>query len=237
MKKIIIITIVVLVSLISFSCIPFLEMQLTGTWYAGIDDNVRLTIESDKTFLVEVYDDDEGVWNDLVEGDGFTLTNDTIKYDITHMDMFSGIEPVEQPYSFMSTYLLDGDTFVTMTHPLYLLVGYIMKGGNTDTLIGTWISDLEFVQTEDGTTETGTAEVSFTLNNDDTYSLEIEEDGTTDTETGTYSIDTSAKEITLTPDDATESYIMPYKVTLGGLLLGNAISTPDNFEVLIFVKE
>ncbi len=238
MKKIIIITITIFVSLFFFSCIPFLEMQLTGTWYGGMDDNIRLTIESDKSFLIEVYDDDAGIWNDLVEGDGYVLTNDTIKYEITHMDMFDGIEPVEQPYSFMSTYLLDGDTFITMAHPLYILVGYIMKGGDTGSLIGTWITDLEFVQTEDGTTETGSAEVAFTLNNDDTYSLEITEDGATETETGTYTMDTSAEELTLTPDDGTtDPYIMPYKVTLGGLLLGNGFSSPDNFEALIFNKE
>jgi hypothetical protein len=240
MKKIIILSITLLIGMLFLSCLPFLEMQLAGTWYAGETDNIRLTIESDESFMAEIYDDEEDIWNTLAMGDSYTLTDNTLKFDYTHIDMFAGLEEVEQPYSYYSTTLFDGSTLVTMTHPLYLLTGYIMRGGDPDTLIGTWESEMEFITTEEGTTETGIAEVTLTLNNDDTYTLEIVDEEVTketSTENGTYTIDTVSEEISLTPDGETEADVYPYKVVIGGLLFGNDLSTHGNFEALIYTKE
>ncbi len=240
MKKIIIISITLLIGLLFLSCLPFLEMQLPGTWYAGETDSIRLTFESDSSFIVEVYDDDDDIWNTLAMGDDYTLNENSLIFNYTHFDMFTGLEEVEQPYSFEGTTFFDGSTLVTMTHPLYLITGYIMNGGDPDTLLGTWVSEVEFITTESGSTETNTAEVTLILNSDDTYTLEITEEEITketSTENGTYTIDTVSEEISLTPDGETEANVYPYKVIMDGLLFGNEFSTHGNFEALIFTKE
>jgi hypothetical protein len=211
---------------------------LANTWIGGEKDYISMTIDSYKNFALHVYSEDDDSWHTYASGD-IIMNDNGMKFDYEYIDMYGDLQEVEQPYSLMSTCLFDGSTLVAMAHPFYSMAGYIMKGGDPETLIGTWFSEIEFIQTESGSTDTQELSVTLTLNEDDTYSfLVIENSLPVIDEEGTYTIDTVEHEISLFPNDDKEDVsIYPYKVTIqDGFLLGLEGASHDNFESLIFSK-
>jgi hypothetical protein len=230
----------ILLTLIVFltSCNPFLESLLPGVWFGG-EGNIKLTINSDKSYTLESYSSSEDSWNIIMEGNNYSLTdNNMMKFDITSIKFFGDLETVQQPYSFSSTYIFGGgETLILTAHPLFVLAGYIYIGGNTETLIGEWVTNSELISTEEGETETGTYTSTLTINSDNTFTSKSVDNGEEEIKSGTYTIDTNNKELSLLFDGETEAEVLPYRSVTGGLLLGNAFSSQDSFESLIFTKE
>jgi hypothetical protein len=212
---------------------------LASTWIAGEKDYISMAIDSNKNFALHVYSEDDDSWHTYASGNNIIMNNNGMKFEYKYIDMSgSGLQEVEQPYSLMSACLFDGSTLVAMSHPFYILSGYIMKGGDDETLLGTWVSEIEFIQTESGSTDTQELSVTLTLNDDDTYSfLVIENSFSEIDEEGTYTIDEVAQEITLSPNDDKDIVsTYPYKVIQGGFLLGGEDANHEDLESLIFSK-
>lgn len=230
-KKILILAVISLLVMLT-ACSIFITSSLEGIWF-DVDYENEIEFNSDSTFTL--YD---SAGDTVATGDNYYIEDGMLMFNLTEMlDIVSGeVEPITGTYCFGSTYELKTTEELAFIppHPLFFFSGMIYKGGDIDTLEGEWKSNTKLIETEGSSDVTRLSTYEYEFNSDGTYFYNENDDGATDSHSGTYVADKTNKEITLTPSGDSD-IVLSYEVFGNALILSQYGS--DNFSKIKFEKD